>query len=202
MLRMLAQGDQENFAQFAADNVRFSKHLVGYGLITQSNHGFSFNIEALREYLVNVHQYERLNLSNEEKISEISCRRNHIEKLIRVVVRNALRSKYGRLKACEIVLLAIPENRRKKLENNDLDCLLSRDSSPLFFLELISIIKREWEIFVNIFEMEKVKVEIILKEINDVGRPDAHAKSIDEDEFSQLRLHFKKLESILKDWGS
>jgi len=200
MLRILAQDDQTAFAGFAGDNVRYTKHLVGYGLVTQGDSGFNFNIESLRDYLNSVHQYERLNLSEDEKVNEVSARRNRIEKMLRVVIRNILQSKYGRKKASEAVLNAVPEGRRKKIGDGDVDVLLARDSSPLFLLELISIIKREWEAFQNVFEIEKNNVIIMLEEINASGRPDAHAKYINEDEFTQLRLYFKKLEKVLENW--
>jgi len=51
----------------------------------------------------------------------------------------------------------------------------------------------------NIFEVDKIKLEVMLDEIN-ADRVDAHAKSVDNDHFTQLRLHFNKLETILKDW--
>ena len=201
MLRFLAQGDQATFSEFAKDHALFTRHLVGYGLITQSAHGFSFNIEALREYLNSLHKYERINLTDDEKVAEISARRNRIEKLLRVAIRNALRASYGRTKAGATVLKAIPEQRRQKVGTNDVDVLLARDTSPLFFLELIAIIRREWTVLQNVFELEKGKVEIMLDEINTSGRPDAHAKYVDKDEFAQLRLYFKKLEGILEDWS-
>lgn len=201
MLRFLAQGDQATFSKFAEDHALYTKHLIGYGLISHSQHGYSFNIEVLREYLDNLHKYERLNLTDDEKVAEISSRRNSIEKLLRVVIRNTLRAAHGRKKAGETVIRAISENRRGAIGTSDIDILLARDSSPLFFLELISIIKREWEALQNIFEMEKNKTVLILEEINVCGRPDAHAKYVDEDEFIQLRLHFKKLEGILEAWA-
>jgi hypothetical protein len=81
-----------------------------------------------------------------------------------------------------------------------LSALLDRDASPLFFLELINVIKREWATFENVFGTDKTKLILMLEEINTKGRPDAHAKRIDEDDFQQLRLYFKKLESTLEEW--
>lgn len=201
MLRFLAQNDEETFSHLAKDNANYTKHLIGYGLINRSPHGYSFNIEALREYLVQLHKYERLNLTEDEKVAEISARRNQIEKSLRVLVRNTLRASLGKKKAGEAVLSSIPEKRREAIGTSDIDILLARDKSPLFFLDLVQIIKREWDAFKNIFETEKTKLDIMLEEINFSGRPDAHAKYIDKDDFDQLRLYFKKLESILDDWS-
>ena len=40
----------------------------------------------------------------------------------------------------------------------------------------------------------------MLGDIASIGRPDAHAKGVSETEFTQLRLHFQKLEEILQDY--
>ena len=48
--------------------------------------------------------------------------------------------------------------------------------------------------------MEKNKAMVILEDINECGRPDAHAKFINDDDFTQLRLHFKKFENIIEEW--
>jgi hypothetical protein len=106
----------------------------------------------------------------------------------------------GANKAKDAVITAVPESRRSMLQNYELSGLLDPDSSPLFFLELINIIKREWVTFENVFGIDKTKLVLMLEEINTKGRPDAHAKCIDEDDFQQLRLYFKKLELILQEW--
>ena len=201
MLRFLAQEDHDTFTAFARDHATYTKHLIGYGLMTQSAHGYTFNIEALRAYLNNLHKYERINLSDDEKVDEISARRNRIERLLRIAVRNTLRAAYGRKRAGECVRAALPQKRRESVGTSDIDILLSRDASPLYFRELISVIKREWSSLQNVFELEKGKLELILEEVNDSGRPDAHAKYLSQDEFTQLRLYLKKLETILDGWN-
>ena len=201
MLRFLAHGDQATFATFARDHGTYTKHLIGYGLMAQSVHGYIFNIEVLREYLNNLHKYERLNLSDDEKVAEISARRNRIERLLRIALRNALRAAHGRKRAGECVRAALPEKRRESVGTADIDVLLSRDTSPLYFVELIAVVKREWSSLQNVFELEKGKLELILQEVNESGRPDAHAKYLSDDEFSQLRLYLRKLETILDAWN-
>jgi hypothetical protein len=140
-------------------------------------------------------------LNEDEKVAEISARRNRIEKLLRVTIRNTLHASYGKKKATEVVLAAIPEKRRESLKSLTVDALLARDGSPLFLLELISIVKREWAALQNVFEIDKTKLEVMLEEVNASGRPDAHARYLKDDDFMQLRLYFKKLESVLEDWA-
>ena len=201
MLRFLAQDDQDTFKAFAQDHVTYTKHLIGYGLMTQSAHGYTFNIEALREYLNNLHKYERLNLSEDEKVAEISARRNRIERLLRSAVRNALRAAHGRKKAGQCVRDSLTAARRELVGTSDIDVLLSRDTSPLYFRELIALIGREWSALQNLFELEKGKLVLILEEVNESGRPDAHGKYVGDDDFAQLRLYLKKLETILDAWN-
>ena len=200
MLTYLSQGDFNSFNEFASDNPTFTKHLIGYGLIQQSNNGYAFNIEVVKEYLGNQHKYEKINLSEEEKVEEVSRRRNALEKTLRKIIKSTLKIRHGK-KALDVFLSSVPESRRSSIRSFTIDDLLSTDLSPLFFLDLVNIVKREWDSFQNIFEMDKNKLILMLEEINQIGRPDAHAKIIKKDDFDQLRLHFNKLEVIAKEWG-
>jgi hypothetical protein len=201
VLSFLAIGDMDSFNMFASSNPSYTQHLIGYGLVQKSTHGFAFNIELIKPYLQKVHKYEKLNLTKDEKVSEISIRRNKIEKALRDSIRTALKLSLGKRQAAQKVLHALPEDRRKKLEGIDLELLLSRDESPLFFLDLANLVRKEWGPFQNLFDgYTKEKITIVLDEINASGRPDAHAKYVTEDEFTQLRLHFKLMEGTLADW--
>jgi len=200
MLKYLAQGDMESFNAFAADSSVFTKHLIGYGLVQYSGNGYVFNIESLKEFLASQHQYEKINLSDLEKVEEVGKRRNSLEKQLRTLLRNGLRFSYGN-KAKDKVISSLPENRREKMADNSLESLLSNDSSPLFFLDLVNIVNREWDAVKNVFEIDKNRVLLMLEEINKVGRPDAHAKTIANDDFDQLRLYFNKLDAVLSQWA-
>ncbi|WP_339009265.1 hypothetical protein [Aeromonas popoffii] len=200
MLCMLAQGDISTFNSFANEHVSQTLHLEGYGLIQSSDSGFFFNLEEVSELLRKKHKHEKINLTDEEKVQEVSLRRNRIEKGLRILIRNSLKISMGTQKAKAAIIASVPEARRTHLQNLDISDLLDRDSSPLFFLELINILKRTWENFSNIFEMEKTKLIVMLEDINNFGRPDAHAKSISSDDFQQLRIYFNKLECVIDDW--
>ncbi len=200
MLKFLAQGDMDSFIELAKDTNEFTKHLIGYGLIQSSQYGYAFNIESLKEYMSIQHRFERINLTDQEKLEEIGLRRNKLEKKLRNALRTALQLFYGN-KAQEKVLSSLSKDRREKFNQYSLDKLLSKDDSPLFFLDLVNIIKREWGSLKNIFDLDKNKVVLMLEEINRIGRPDAHAKSIAKDDFNQLRIYFNKLEEILEKWG-
>lgn len=200
MLKFLSQNDLDSFNVLAEDNPNFTRHLIGYGIIQKSNYGYSFKIEAVKEYLGIQHKYERIHLSNEEKVEEISRRRNTLERTLRKIIRNTLVMRYGKNKALEKVLAAIPSSRTESLRSYDINEILKTDNSPLYFIDLENILKRDWGDFENIFTSEKGKTILMLSEINSIGRPDAHAKSINEDNFTLLRIHFNTIEDILKEW--
>lgn len=200
MLSFLALEDIEVFERLSIENKEFTRHLIGYGIINFSENGYSFNIESIKEYLKQLHKFQKTSLTDDEKLAEISVRRNKMEKKIRSIIRQSLKIRFGKSVAYEKIIASIPENRRKKFTTTDVDQILHKDYSPLFFLELINIIDREWEAFSNVFNLEKTKLIVILKEINESGRPDAHAKSISDDDFNQLRLYFKKVETIIEEW--
>jgi hypothetical protein len=197
MLRFLAEGDMDSFNVFSSDHANYTRHLIGYGLIQKSEHGYSFNLESLAKILRSKHKHERLHLTQEEKLQEISSRRVSLEKRLRTTLKTALRVTNGLKKATASVLAAVPEARRTTLQTLDLNALLDKDKSPLFLLELVSIVKREWASLDNLFTIDKTKFTLMLEEINSTGRPEAHAKSISEDDFTQLRLYFKKIEEQL-----
>lgn len=201
MLKYLAQEDMDTFNTFAASNPEFTKHLIGYGLIQHSGNGYAFNIEVIKEYLSDQHKHERINLSDEEMVEEVSRRRNILEKGLRRIIKNSLKMTIGKKKALEKLLSSLPGDRRLALTSFDIDGLLAVDSSPLYFLDLKNIINREWESFQHIFEMEKTKVLLMLDEINSTGRPEAHAKKIVQSDFDQLRLYFNKFEIIINEWS-
>ncbi|MCC6972064.1 MAG: ATP-binding protein [Phycisphaerales bacterium] len=202
MLRFLAQGDMESFNEFSADHANYTRHLIGYGLVQKSAHGYSFNLESLADILRDKHKHERLHLTQEEKLQEISSRRVKLEKRLRTVLKSALRVTHGLKKAADAVLGTLPEARRQAHQTQDLNALLDKDKSPLFLLDLVNLIKREWASVENLFTVDKTKLTVMLEEINSKGRPEAHAKSISEDDFTQLRLYFKKLEEQLDELES
>jgi hypothetical protein len=196
MLRFLAQGDIESFEAFSKDHKNYTRHLVGYGLVQKSGNGYAFNLENLAEILRHKHQHERMHLTQEEKLQEISSRRVRLEKRLRSTIKGALRVTQGK-KAANQVLSALPESRRATLQTMDLNALLDKDHSPLYLLDLVNLIKREWTTVENLFSIEKTKFTVMLEEINSKGRPEAHAKAVSDDDFTQLRLYFKQLEQEL-----
>lgn len=139
MIKFLANNDLESFSSLAESDPALVRHLIGYGVVKKGVSGYYFNIDNLSELLRNKHKKQNLTMTSEEKVQEISARRNSFEKKLRSVIRNTLIISKGKRKAYESVTSAISSTRREGLSGHDLDNLLSKDSSPLFFLELINI---------------------------------------------------------------
>eukprot|EP01034_Spumella_vulgaris_P042162 gene42162-52274_t len=147
VLTYLANDDEASFNDFAQTHPDYTKHLIGYGLLQKSINGYAFGLEAIKSYISSQTKYQRINLTDDEKVAELSSRRNAVEKAIRIMIRTCLKISFGKDKAQKAVLGSLPEKRREKLISQDLDQLLARDSSPLFFLDLINIITKEWTVF-------------------------------------------------------
>lgn len=199
MLIYLANNDKDVFNNFASNNLNLTQHLIGYGLIKKGSDGFCFNFEIVEKHVRKINKFKKINLTLEEKIAEISSRRNKIEKELRVLLRNSLRSSVGQKEALKRVLAIIETDRRIKFEGQNLNVILDKDNSKLYLLDLIQIINKNWHELSNTFEIEKNKLIYMLNEINGIGRPDAHARGISEDEFTQVRLYLKKIEAILQE---
>src|SRR5690606_12390126 len=136
-------------------------------------------------------KFKKLVLSDEDKQQEISLRRNRLEKKLREISCNVLKIIHGK-KGLEKIFSALPEKRREVLKSHTLESILHPTKSPLFFLELMNLISREWASFSNIFEnLDKNRFTIMMNDINGL-RVDAHAKEVDKHDFEQIRLHFEK----------
>ncbi len=199
MLRYLAAGDVAAFHSLAQVSSSYTDHLKGYGVISADATGATFRIESVKEFMQKRHSYTSLVLSPEQRNAEANERRTRLEQRLRKIAKTQLKAAFGKQKALEKVLSAIPEKRRIQLAGADIDALLSTDKSPLFLLEIVQVISREWDIFQNILSMEKQKVIFMLEEINKLRR-DAHANSISLDELRELRVYFSKFETTLAEW--
>lgn len=200
LLRMLAADDLKNFNEFAEKDPAIVKHLLGYGLILKDKDNYAFNIEAIKAYVSAKHQFDRVNLTQDEMRTEISQRRNKLEGKLRTTAYRVLAISQGKSKVKDVVLAAVQGGRKDKLGAYSGEELLSEGNSPLFFLEIIELINKNWGAFENIFDVRKEKIMTALRDVNDLGRPDCHARTIVKDDFQLIRLHFNLLEEKLEGW--
>lgn len=86
MLTMLAIGNKQQFQEFATIP-EYTSHLLGYNILDKNNNVYTFKIETLKNYLENKNRYSKIHLTKQEKLKEISERRNTIEPKLRKILR-------------------------------------------------------------------------------------------------------------------
>jgi hypothetical protein len=199
MLQFLALGDSASFNEFASNSGDYTNQLLGYNIVERGTNDYYFKIEAIRDYLLEKGKYHKIGMSNEEKLAEISERRNVLEPRLRMVVRTTLQSHHGDNDAKKIVLNIMGTNRETKYYNTLYKDLFDPNKSEIYFDDLRKIIKKEWNVFSKIFMMDGNKANDYLAKINEY-RSDAHAKKITEEEMSCFRICIKKIEDIINDY--
>lgn len=182
------------------DNTIIS-HLIGYNLITYTNSIYDFKIEVVRRYLQKHFKYERENLSEEEKRTEISIRRNKCEQALRKLIKTQLLVKYNRNTVCAVVLQSLETKNRSIKSTLSYDDLFDPSKNEIYFTDLINIIKKNWECFGNYFACKK-QVAISHLTIINGSRADCHAIDIDDMEFNSFRSSITWLENLLDDYIS
>jgi len=141
MLVLLANDEIDDFNAIAKDTNYYINHLIGYGIISASPNGFAFNIECIKDYMIEMHRFERKNNSPDQRADEVQQRRRKLEQNLRKIIKNQLKAFYGK-SAIEKVIASLPKDRRGELTGKSIDVLLATDDSPLYFLDLINIISR------------------------------------------------------------
>lgn len=199
MLKFLALGDISSFKEFQEISPEYTSHLLGYGIIDNNDDNFFFKIESLKEFLQTQNKYKKLNVSNEEKRSEISSRRNKIELKLRVIIRRNLLAKYGENKAKKITLDIMGEKRKEKYYSRTLKELYDGNIVILYWEDLRKVIMKEWDLFKNIFGKDKNTFDNYMTTINK-HRIDAHAKKINDEEFNLIRIYFSRIERFIANY--
>jgi len=195
MLKFLALDDSDNFAKYEKISPTYTNHLLGYGIIDKWDEGYSFKIESVKDYLSGKHWYEKLELSQEEMLAEISERRNELEPKLRLIVRNQLLSNFGKEQANQIVLCIMGGWRKIRYKDISYNNLFNPSLSDIYFDDLRKIIIKKWDIFKNIFEIDKAELDSKLTAINKY-RYDAHAKPITRNQMAYFRASISSIEEI------
>ena len=174
-------------------------HLLGYNIITKSHNIYDFKIEIIRTYLQNKFKFDRENLTQEEKRTEISIRRNRCEQALRKLIKIQLLGKFDRNAARLTVISCLEENNQASASCLSYDNLFNPDKNIIYFKDLTNIIRNNWDCFKNFFDCKKAMALSHLTIINDL-RVDCHAKDIDDKNFASFRSSIKWLEEVLNDY--
>ncbi|EPR4315092.1 hypothetical protein ACU475_002211 [Escherichia coli] len=201
LLITLANEDNETFKENSSKKQNSLAHLLGYGILGKDNDSYYFIIDSMRSYLLEVNKYKKIETNIEQRWSEISERRNAVEKKIRAIIKTTLKTMYGEQLAKDAVLDILGQKRKSEYVSKTFNEILDPNLSTIYFEDLRKIISREWGSFENIFEKSKKETFESLGFINKY-RSDAHAKDITLDEFTMFRLSIVKIENDIAQYLS
>jgi hypothetical protein len=193
MLRFLGQKDVDGFGLLAESDPALCEHLIGYGIVARGAKSFYFRIGVVERYFEAVARPPHL-LDQDDRLAEISARRNEFERNLRKLAFQVFRVSTAPRNRLEHITSKLSEGRKKAVEGVSFDELLAPGESPLFFDELKAIILGHWEKFSNILEIPKSEFEYHMNTINRF-RSDAHAKTIDDQAFQKWRVSISELSS-------
>jgi len=203
MLENLATGNIQEFKDFAELSPEYTQHLLGYGIISNTNGTFDFKIDSIRDYLNGKNKYIKLNQTAEEMYHETEERRNKLEPKIRTLIKTIFKAKYGELEGRKLVLQLFATDIRGKIDSLNLSELLSADSNKyLMFLHLKEIIYKNWSDFQLIFDKDQRGFDFRMDIVNTIGRRDAHTRSISKNDMQEYRSAIGWLEQKIKDYES
>lgn len=199
MLEFLALGDIQTFKEFASISPTYTNHLLGYGIIDENNAEYYFKIESIRDYLSEKKKYKKIGLTQQDKLKEISERRNSLEPKLRTLIRQIIFSKQGENEAKKIVLNIMGTERERKYYSKTLKEIFDGDKSIIYFDDLRKVVCKEWNNFENIFGKNKSEFDTYMTNVNKY-RKDAHAKNISDDDMALFRVSISKLEEYVENY--
>ena len=188
MLTYLARGDIQDFSELAGSDPSYTQHLVGYGLISKSSNGYDFKIDAVKKHLSKKEKYQCLNLSNAQKLAEISARRNKVEPQLRRLVSQVLRTLLGEEKAKQQILSKHDSKKQKKYQSLSYRELFDANKHEIYFDDLRDLMRKNWESgFRNAFSEDVEKFNSRMVILNSIGRSDAHDKEVSDADMQSFR---------------
>ncbi len=196
LLKMLALEDS-SFNSKIRENSHLAIHLVGYGIVENVENMYSFRIDLLKQYLCNKNKYSKLLVTNEEKWSEISERRNAIEPELRKIVKLNLRASKGESRGKQIVLDAMEPRLKNKYQSLTYNDLFNPKKCEVYFSLMALVIERNWTDFQNLFPCNKKLFTSYMTVINAL-RSDCHAKAVTNEEMDSFRGAMTWLEKIIE----
>ncbi|MBZ0317848.1 MAG: AAA-like domain-containing protein [Anaerolineae bacterium] len=212
MLKVLAGGDVSWFQELSEDEPAATKHLYNYGLITKTDDDLRFTISAVEHYFKKApfaaEHNAKLNKTRNELDdtvelenfwAESSRLRNRMERKLRILIKNFLKSRYAKIWIDKVINnVHDPQgDRKEQLRRIDADEVLDQ----LYLLDLVNIIEKNWEAFQALeqYKLQKRKVSLLLEHVND-HRPDAHAKPITSSELATLRVIYEVFEKVFTEY--
>jgi hypothetical protein len=196
MLTALACDDKDTFDGLS-DDPTLTNHLIGYGLIERGVNGFYFKIESVRDHLRKQQRFSVTLKSNSERLLEVTTRRILLEPALRRLVATILQSRFGG-SAKETAEKYLTNQSLKRLKENGFKAAFDAHSKDTNLSELAKIISGEWELFKNMFTLQKVEFDFYIETIRKARTEEAHTGKISQEEFKIIRIAFSKIEVDLQ----
>lgn len=195
ILKDIALGNKEIYAEKIKYNELSIVHLLGYGIVHKSkNNNYYIEIDAIKNYMNSNYKNEFIPKAQDEFREIISSRRNSIEIKLRTLVNQTIMIKYGKDKMEDII---------GKYTQGDLKSVLNRREGKklidaLYFSELKKIILGEYPAFNKIITLDKAIFAAAMDKINEYRYVDAHAGNITQKEYNILHIYFTQIEDVLE----
>jgi hypothetical protein len=187
LLERIVSGDLIEISEYGNNAPELIDHLIGYGLIERKGQEFDIRFSAIRKSLENI-----MTPSGVDEIwKEFTIRRNHLETDIRRELLSF--SKTFELDDWDNLLKSQLSNTRYDgLPSIEPRTLFSKAESPLYWTDLMSLIKSE-KVFTFLGDRRQ-DLQTAMYIVNSKGRPDAHAKHLNKDDVEIVRRAFDALE--------
>lgn len=202
MLKFLSLGDYENFDYFVREDPSMVNHLLGYGIIKQSDETYDFQLDSIKEYIVRKNKNHIVLQTSEERWQHICLRRNNIETRLRKMVRQVLRIAYkNEHDAKEHVIKKIFGNEKegRKYYAKKYSELFDPKQSTIYLKHLTDLIKANWDYFSDYFGKQDLFL-LNMNVLNREGRFDAHAKVPTQDEMSTISVAVESIEKCINSY--
>lgn len=201
LLEFLAIGDLENF-KFFAEEADYIKHLKCYGIIEQDNTdiGYHFKIEALKDYLCKKSKHKQPLFSNDDREQEIQLRRSRIEKKLREFVKLQLKANLGENDAKEVIIKAIYKSTKEQGRKYNLEYKNYFDPSKhnIHLKTLLDVILNHYDLFEKLFNINKKEFDSKADLLNRYRRVEAHSYTISDSDFNIFRGIASWFEDVLE----
>ena len=191
LLVYLANGEFDTFSSFAKESPEWTKHLIGYGLVSTSPElpgRYFFRIKVVCSAILEKENKKALPNSDEARWKIISEDRNKFERKLREVTRFLLKANLGEAKAKEEAINAMkkPAQKAKATGIKYDDIFGEKMKNELYLLDLKRVIESNWVVFSKIFKGDQVKFLQFMDIVNN-NRVEAHAKTISEHDFTLVK---------------
>ncbi len=205
MLTYLASDEIEDFKALARLDSSLTRHLIGYGIISEVDGEYDFKMDVIKQYLILQKALHKANASKEEKWAELCARRGNFEIRTRKMVKNVL--KIG-LKALgddpkEYVMKKLynDKDKRRKYATYSFSDLFDPNKAEIYLKSLAILINAKWDLFADYMNGITQEDFIHCMDVLNVeGRFDAHGKIPSDDDMVIWRGCISKLEKVLDNY--